>query len=83
MPALYRFDEGESWFSSAYDARTKEIQEKEGITKEEARRKAVLEAAEEARKNSYAVTSGHYPELYLAWLKSLPSNWTKIYLSSQ
>ncbi|MDR0231957.1 MAG: hypothetical protein LBI82_07545 [Dysgonamonadaceae bacterium] len=78
-PALYRFDEGWSILGRAYDDKTKEIQEKEGITKKEARKKAVLEAAEEARKNSYAVTSGHYPELYLAWLKSLPSDWTKRY----
>ena len=77
-PAVYRFTEG-SWISSAYDEETKKIQESEGISKEEARIKAVLKTARDARNNSFAITSGHYPELYLAWLKSLPANWYKIY----
>ena len=46
-----------------------------GFNKKDARREAVTEAAREAKNNSHAVSSGHYPELYLAWLKSLDTSY--------
>jgi hypothetical protein len=76
-PAVYRFKEGESWIHGEYDEETKQIQESEGIPKREARIKAVIQSAREAKNNSYAISSGHYPELYLAWLKSLTEDWLK------
>jgi len=66
FPAVYRFNEGGEY----YDGKVKNGQSRKDV---------VIQMAEEARNNSYAVTSGHYPELYLAWLKSLPTNWDKIY----
>ncbi|MDR2474941.1 MAG: lipase family protein [Bacteroidales bacterium] len=62
-PAVYKFNEGR------YD----EISKIKGKSIES----VVLEAAQKAKNNSYAVTSGHYPELYLAWLQSLPANYFK------
>jgi len=29
----------------------------------------------EAQRNALAVSQGHFPELYLAWMKTLPPNW--------
>ena len=64
FPAVYNFGEGSTNFKAdAYDKMMIEYR----IT----RKQAVQKAAQEAKNNSYAVTSGHYPELYLAWLKSL------------
>ena len=56
-PAVYKFEE------SHYD----KIAKAKNIT----RKQAVKQAAQEAKNNFYALQSGHYPELYLAWLKSL------------
>ena len=61
LPAVYNFNEGNY----------KDIAKKTGKTKEE----ITSESAREAQNNSKAVASGHYPELYLAWLKSLPSSY--------
>jgi hypothetical protein len=72
FPAVYNFGEGATNFKNdAYD----KIMKAKGIT----RKQAVQETAQEAKNNSKAVLSGHYPELYLAWLKSLPDNWINLY----
>jgi len=73
-PAVYRFSEGSSWFSNAYDTRTKEIMKEKNLSKKEARKEAIVEAAKEANNNLKAIISGHYPELYLAWLKTVRYN---------
>ena len=68
FPAVY--NKGEGWLNGKEDAYEKIMKEK-GITRKE----AVIITAEEAKNNFYAVISGHYPELYLAWLKSLPESY--------
>ena len=66
FPAVYNFGEGSTDlnFNDGYDI----IMREKGLN---TRKEAVKEGAKEAKNNLRALTSGHYPELYLAWLKSL------------
>lgn len=70
FPAVYNFDESSKDlnFNDGYDR----IMKEKGL---KTRKQAVQEGAKEAKNNSKAITSGHYPELYLAWLRSLPKTY--------
>ena len=70
FPAVYNFNEGavDFNFNDGYD----KIKIEENL---KTRKEAVQFGAKEAKHNLYALVSAHYPELYLAWLKSLPASY--------